>query len=532
MRTRSSPRPAGLAPGPGGSARRRGRALSRKDRRDATGAVRAPRHPRLGLRNRVTLSFALGAFALSSALGAITYFAARSSILHDEQSAIESAAFANAASLRTSISQGYGTEISTIASIDQGSQSQSALYVSGQGWIFVHPTLHSPSALPRSLRTMAIDGTAAVQIIRFDRSTRIAVGVPIRAAGATYFEVFPLRPTARTLQIILAALVAAGIVTTVAGTILGRWAAGRALRPLRDVSQAALSIASGRLDTRLETADVRDLALLASSFNRMVDRLQQRIERDARFTSDVSHELRSPLTTLAASLSVLEARREDLPERSQKALGLLAAEIRRFQRMVGDLLEISRLDAGSADFETSVVEVGELVRNAVATTGGDVAVDVPPATAGRFLAVDKRRFERIMANLLDNARRYAGGATRVTVVEHEGSVRVLVDDEGPGIPASERARVFERFARGSAAAGSRGAGDGTGLGLALVAEHVKLHRGRVWVEGRHEGGARFVVELPLLDEGGDDADATGLESNPRAGRARTTRPRTTGAGRL
>jgi signal transduction histidine kinase len=475
-------------------------------RRARPGGDRAPRHPRLGLRNRVTLSFALGAFALSSALGAITYFTARSSILHDEQSAIESAAFANAASLRTSISEGYGPEISTIASIDQGSQSQSALYVSGEGWIFVHPTLHSPSALPRSLRTMAIGGTAAVQIIRFDRSTRIAVGVPIRAVGATYFEVFPLRPTARTLQIILAALVVAGIVTTIAGTVLGRWAAGRALRPLRDVSQAALSIASGRLDTRLETADVRDLAVLASSFNRMVDRLQQRIERDARFTSDVSHELRSPLTTLAASLSVLEGRREDLPERSQKALGLLAAEIRRFQRMVGDLLEISRLDAGSADFETSVVEVGDLVRNAVATTGGGVAVDIPEETAGRFLAVDKRRFERIMVNLLDNARRYAGGATHVGVVEHDGAVRVLVDDDGPGIPASERTRIFERFARGSVAAGSRGAGDGTGLGLALVTEHVKLHAGRVWVEPRPEGGSRFVVELPLLEEGGDEPD--------------------------
>ncbi len=281
------------------------------------------------------------------------------------------------------------------------------------------------------------------------------------------------------------------------------------------MSRAALDIASGRLDTRLETADVRDLALLASSFNRMVDRLQQRIERDARFTSDVSHELRSPLTTLAASLSVLEGRREELPERSRQALDLLAAEIRRFQKMVADLLEISRLDAGSADFETSVVEVGELLRNAVSSTRTSVVVEVDDHVSGRIIAVDKRRFERIVANLLDNARRYAGGATRVSATALDGRARVVVEDEGPGIPPEERARVFERFARGSAAAGSRGTGDGSGLGLALVAEHVKLHGGRVWVEGRPSGGARFVVELPLLDEDvGEEDDPTPLVAVP------------------
>ncbi|HVC25381.1 MAG TPA: ATP-binding protein, partial [Acidimicrobiales bacterium] len=423
------------------------------------------------------MSFALGAFALSSALGAITYFTTRSSILRQAQSSFVSTVFANAASLQPSLGD-YSSAINALSTIDKGSESYSALYLAGQ-WHFIHPTLATPSALPRGLRLTAIGGTPASEIFRLDGSPVIGVGVPIPVEKATYFEVFYLTQTGRTLQIILASLVAAGVVTTLAGTVLGRWAAGRALRPLREVSRAALDIASGRLDTRLETADVRDLALLASSFNRMVDRLQQRIERDARFTSDVSHELRSPLTTLAASLSVLEGRREELPERSQQALELLAAEIRRFQKMVADLLEISRLDAGSADFETSVVEVGELLRNAVSSTRTPVVVDVSDEVSGRIIAVDKRRFERIIANLLDNARRYAGGATRVTALGLDDRVRFVVEDEGPGIPPDERVRVFERFARGTAAAGSRGTGDGTGLGLALVAEHVKLHGGRV-----------------------------------------------------
>jgi signal transduction histidine kinase len=175
--------------------------------------------------------------------------------------------------------------------------------------------------------------------------------------------------------------------------------------------------------------------------------------------------------------------------------------------MVGDLLEISRIDAGSADFDTNVVSVGDLVRNALAPTRGAVPIEISAAAGSRLISVDKRRFERIMANLLENARRYAGGATRVVVVEREDNARFIVEDEGPGVPPEERNRIFERFARGTVAAGSRGLGDGTGLGLALVAEHVKLHSGRVWVEGRPAGGSRFIVELPLLDEAPlDDED--------------------------
>jgi signal transduction histidine kinase len=112
---------------------------------------------------------------------------------------------------------------------------------------------------------------------------------------------------------------------------------------------------------------------------------------------------------------------------------------------------------------------------------------------------DKRRLVRVIANLLDNAARYGGGATSVSLRRVDEGVQVAVEDEGPGIPPDERELVFSRFARGGGA-GRRGSGDGVGLGLALVAEHVRLHGGRVWVEDRPDGkeGARFVVELPVL----------------------------------
>ena len=260
------------------------------------------------------------------------------------------------------------------------------------------------------------------------------IGVPLPSVSAAYFEVFSLDELAGTLRILALALAAAALVTTVAGAVIGRWASGRALRPLAQVSRAAETIAGGQLDTRLVAEDDPDLSALASSFNRMTDTLQDRIEREARFTSDVSHELRSPLTTLATSLGVLESHRDELPPRSRRALDLLDGELRRFQRMVDDLLEISRVDTGSAELSLDEVEVGELVRQAAAAAGaGRVPVDVDPVGRGLRLWVDKRRIERVVANLVDNAAQYAGGVTRLAVEPGTGhGVRFVVADQAPG----------------------------------------------------------------------------------------------------
>jgi two-component system sensor histidine kinase MtrB len=249
---------------------------------------------------------------------------------------------------------------------------------------------------------------------------------------------------------------------------------------------------------------------LTQSFNTMVDQLQDRIERDARFTSDVSHELRSPLTTISNTLNVLEAHANELTPRAQQALLLLGADVRRFERMVAELLEMARSDTGSADTSLEEVEAGELVRRAVAASTRILPPDVEPPEVwvdplldDVTLSVDKRRFERVMANLLENAAMHAGGATQVLAEpgpDRRGrpTMIVAVEDHGPGIPLSERRRVFERFYRGQAA-GRRGASTGTGLGLALVAEHVRLLGGLVGVEEAPGGGARFTIELFVTD---------------------------------
>jgi signal transduction histidine kinase len=469
---------------------------------------------RLGLRARVTVTFGLGALALSATMAGLTYFTARQFILHERETAILRQAYVNASLARSSLRSPNANQEQLLENLDTLPGSLSVLEQRGQ-WYADSVTV-GENAIPARLRSLVLSGVPATQHFILNGSPQLVVGLPVPSVGAAYFEVFSLAELARTLRILALALAGAALVTTAAGAVIGRWASGRALRPLDEVSKVAETIAGGRLHVRLVAADDPDLSALAASFNRMADALLERIEREARFTSDVSHELRSPLTTLVTSLGVLESHREDLPSRSRRAVDLLTAELRRFHRMVDDLLEISRVDTGSAELSLDEVEVGELVREAAQAAGvGAAPVDIDPAVAGLRLWVDKRRIERVVANLVENAAQYAGGVTRLSVEPAPGGVRLAVIDHGPGVMATERERIFERFYRGQTS-GRRGATEGTGLGLSLVAEHVRLHGGRVWVESGVDDENRFVVELPAEDL---DARNTALPVRPEVDRS-------------
>ncbi|HEX4434661.1 MAG TPA: ATP-binding protein [Acidimicrobiales bacterium] len=471
---------------------------------------------KLGIGARITAVFGLGALILSILMGGLSYFTVRHFLLAGRESAAQHQAFNNAVLVRSSLEQGTKPQkyVPLLASIDSGSDAHSVLYHRSKAY---ESSLSVSASIPVQLRKDVLSGTAATQTYRTsDGTAEIGVGLPIPSVHAFYFEVFDLSDLDHTLRVLGLTLFVAGVVTTLLGTGLGRFASVRSLRPLADVSRAAGAIAEGDLDTRLDTdAADPDLEGLTNSFNAMVDQLQERIEREARFNSDVSHELRSPLTTLAAALEVLEADRDDLPVRSQAALQLLSDDLRRFQRMVGDLLEMSRADAGSVDIFLEEVNVSELVQRSVETgfghmvslhSGGPPDVQIDPAVRTWRAGVDKRRFERVMVNLMENADHYGGGATAITVGPgDDGLVEVTVDDDGPGIDPRERLKIFERFYRGSAS-GKRGTGTGTGLGLALVAEHMHVMHGDVRVESSASGGARFILTLPVLDDGDEDGD--------------------------
>jgi signal transduction histidine kinase len=462
----------------------------------------------LGLRRRILLTFTLGSLLLSVFLATITYGLARSSIVDERVDAAISTSQRNAQGVERDL-RGLPADAEAATSSLERIGVQDYLIWYGSRWTGGAATFQSPDLPPVLVTRVVDDATSSSQIVRLGDELSVVVGWDIPTIGA-YFEAFSLEEADSTLSNVRLALVLAAAITTGLGILLGVFAARRAVRPVASAAQAASAIAGGRLDTRLESTEDPDLRVLTESFNDMAEALQQRIERDARFASDVSHELRSPLMTLSASVEVMQARRDELPERAQAALDLLSSDVARFQGLVEDLLEISRFDAGAIRLHLEELLAAEFVRQAVAVSSmPDTPITVGARAESALIRGDRRRLARVIANLIDNARAYGGGSAEVTVDvvdpddEPMSLIHIGVEDHGPGVPEEERDLVFERFARGGGA-GRRTGSEGAGLGLALVDEHVRMHGGRVWVEDRCDGepGARFVIELMAteLDE--------------------------------
>ncbi len=447
----------------------------------------------LRLRTRVTLFFAFIALLAGIVLIGVTYGFARNNLINERSTTAKTQAFKNANDVRD-VMTNDPEEIGDFIENDLRTESGGFAVLSASENDEVRSDLTHPLAeFPRRMVDTVWAGRSAVEFASINGDDFITVGVAIAEHDTGYFEAFPLRSTERTLTSILTALTLGAAGTLLLATLFGLATSRRLLRPLSQVADAAEDIASGGLDTRLAPESDPDLDRLAGSFNEMADAVQTRIEREARFASDVSHELRSPITALAAAVEVLDARRDDIPERTQQALDVVVSQIRRFDDMVMDLLELSRLDAGSHDLNVERLDIVELTRRIAGRyNAGEVPIDVARRLQ-REVAIDKVRYERILGNLLDNAHNHGDGPTRIELFQVEPSrLRLAVEDNGPGIAQGERDRIFERFARGSAARSRVG----TGLGLALVAEHTSAMGGRTWVEDCAGGGARFMVELP------------------------------------
>lgn len=477
---------------------------------------------RFGLRARILLTFGLGSLALSIFLAFSTYNLTRSNVVSDRESSSVTKVYDNARKLALDLATGADD---VQQSLERLALDHSLVFGDDQWYRISDRFL--PEDLPPDLRSdIASDGEPRMIRQENDGELFLLVGIPLEDNRYTYFEFAPVEDVRSTLNSVTVALLIAGGVTTALGIILGSVAASRAVRPLTVASRAAKAIAGGRLDTRLQATDDPDLALITSSFNDMARALQTRIERDARFASDVSHELRSPLMTLSASVEVMQARRDEMPERARSALDLLVADVTRFQGLVEDLLEISRFDAGAIRLESEEFPVAEFVRQAIAVSiAPQSTLHVDRRARNLLITGDRRRLARVIANLIDNGTSYGGGNLEISVMA-EGPedpptrVRILVEDHGPGVAPDEREIIFERFARG-AAAGRRSGSEGAGLGLSLVDEHVKLHGGRVWVEDRRDGtpGACFIIELPAevadvesAEMESADTDSAGPES--------------------
>ena len=300
--------------------------------------------------------------------------------------------------------------------------------------------------------------------------------------------------------------VVVGGATLIAALFAGYLLAARTASPLRRFAETAAEIDSGDLTPRLEASpsDAAELRTLAEAFNHMLDRLDDAFARQREFVSDASHELRSPLTAIRGQLEVLA--REDSPsaEEVRRVERVAITEIGRVERLVEDLLTLARVDEGVGP-ALSEIEAGPFLRGLLDGGGGE-GIEVGRLAEGPVRA-DPDLIAQVVRNLTANARRHAGTGGQVTLSSRAeaGALIIEVDDDGPGIPAGERERVFDRFHR-SEPSRDRGSG-GSGLGLGISRSIVEAHGGRIWVEDSPLGGARVAFALPGFAPGMRDLSA-------------------------
>lgn len=273
---------------------------------------------------------------------------------------------------------------------------------------------------------------------------------------------------------------------------------GRALAPVEAVRSEVDEISAAELHRRVPDPPGNDeIARLAATMNRMLDRLERAQTRQRRFVSDASHELRSPVASIRQHAEVALAH----PDRTTTAelAGTVLAEDLRVQRLIDDLLLLAQADERILALHRRQVDLDDLVfdeaRRLRETT--DLRVDTTGVSAGRVHG-DAAGLRRVLRNLGDNAARHAHGCIAFRITERDGAVVLWVDDDGSGIPEAERERIFERFVRLDDAR-SRDAG-GSGLGLAIVSELVAAHSGTVTIADSPLGGARIEVSLPGASE--------------------------------
>ena len=267
--------------------------------------------------------------------------------------------------------------------------------------------------------------------------------------------------------------------------------------PLRDMAKASRDMARGDYSRRVTATSQDEVGELARSFNAMAAELEglDRLRRD--LVANVSHELRTPLTALRAALENLV---DGVVPADPDTLRTMLAQTERLSRLVDQLLDLSRLESGAELLDKRRFDLGQVVQEAVEEVTlhtPPVKIEVARADAALTTDGDPERIHQVVRNLLENALRFSPDGGTIAVTTERGParcIRLKVSDQGPGIPADQAGRVFERFYRADEARSS--ASGGAGLGLAIARWIVDLHGGRIWVEAAEPKGCRMVVELP------------------------------------
>lgn len=329
-----------------------------------------------------------------------------------------------------------------------------------------------------------------------DLPHRIYAAHPVVVGGRTIGVVEVSRSTLtgeRFLAILRYILLGAILVAAVASLLISAVWARRLSRPIRDVERATRRIAAGDLDVRLGDYAPDEVGRLAHSVNRMVERLKRAETARAWFISEISHDLRTPLTAIKGLLVNLidESGVDERP-----SLEIAEREADRLIRLVNQLLDFSRWRAGRLELNRRAMDVGAIVRDAIALSQGrachrNVVLEADVPSGLPIVPADADRVQRVVLNLLDNAIKFTPGGGRVTltVTEREREIELAVQDTGRGMDEEEQERAFEPYYRGE--------GGGTGLGLAIAQAVVEAHGGRMGVESDVGQGSRVWFTLPL-----------------------------------
>ncbi len=343
-------------------------------------------------------------------------------------------------------------------------------------------------------------------------SPGIVVGSPVEIPLAGKYElylVFDLSSEQQTLDFVQQTLLIGGLVLIFIIAGVAYIVTGWLVRPVKVAAEVSEEIADGALDVRLLEKGEDVIAVLARSFNKMADSLQQQITKLAsvskmqqRFVSDVSHELRTPLTTIKLAGDLIFESRETLEPALKRSAEILNGQIVRFETLLNDLLEISRYDAGAVRAELEIHDLNQVVGMAIASVdplaknrGSQIEVELPSQEV--LAEFDARRIERLLRNLLANAIEHGESKPiLVSVGLNDSAVAVRVTDSGVGMSPLELERVFDRFWRADPAR-KRTTG-GTGLGLAISLEDTMLHGGTLDVWASPGEGASFRLTLPKV----------------------------------
>ena len=344
------------------------------------------------------------------------------------------------------------------------------------------------------------------------RHPGLVVGSPVDVPNSGQYElylVFDLTDTQQTVDLVLQTIIIGGIALVVLIGAVAFTVTRLVVGPVRMAAETSERLAAGELDIRIPERGQDVIATLARSFNGMAESLQRQITQLAalsqvqqRFVSDVSHELRTPLTTIRLASGVLHDQRESFEPTTARTVELLHTQVQRFELLLGDLLEMSRYDAGAVEMYTEPTNLVRLVDDVVdsvmslaSSKGSEIRIIAP---GGYFEAdVDARRIRRIVQNLLGNAIDHGEGRPISVYVDSDArAVALAVRDWGVGMTPASVERVFDRFWRADPSR-QRTTG-GSGLGLAISLEDAALHGGWLEVWSAPGQGSCFRLTLPRV----------------------------------